>query len=60
VTRVGFLFGSNENIRVPVTISRAGLPTGSMPIVVPIETLRFFAFEDGVLVPWARFPTGGV
>jgi hypothetical protein len=46
VTRVGFLFGSNVDVRVPVAISRGGVPTGSMPIVVPGDTLRLFAFED--------------
>ena len=29
-----------------MTLSRDGVPTGSMPIVVPGDTLRFFAFED--------------
>jgi hypothetical protein len=46
VTRVGFLFGSNVDVRVPVAISRGGATTGSMPIVVPGDTLRLFAFED--------------
>jgi MYXO-CTERM domain-containing protein len=43
VERVGFLFGSNQGIDVPVTV----LPDGAVfHLVVPINQLLFFGFED--------------
>ena len=45
VTRVGFLFGSNVPVDVPITVSRGGVGT-SFHLVVAEDQLEFFGFED--------------
>jgi len=46
VVRVGFLFGSNVNVHVPVTFFRDGNQIGSANLVVSGDEIPFFGFED--------------
>lgn len=46
VTRVGFHFGSNVAIDVPLDIYRGGTLLGSFSLTPPEDTMGFFGFED--------------
>jgi hypothetical protein len=46
VVRVGFLFGSNVDIDVPVTFFRGAVPIGAANLVVGASQIQFFGFED--------------
>ena len=46
VTRLGFQFGSNVPVSVPVTLFRGAAPLGSFDLVASGSELPFFGFED--------------
>jgi hypothetical protein len=45
-SKVGFLFGSNVDVRVPITLYLGGVQTGSYELDVAQDQLQFFGFGD--------------
>lgn len=54
-TKVGFHFGSNVPVRVPITFRRGGADSGAFTIVVPETQLGFFGFTDQQGIEEVRF-----
>jgi len=50
VIRVGFQFGANVGVRVPVTLFRGATQIGSLDLIVGSDQMPFFGFEslDGI------------
>ncbi len=46
VSRVGFRFGSNLDVHVAVTLRRGELAIGTFDLIVSMDQMPFFGFED--------------